>query len=296
MKKSLFLIVPIALFFCSCEKTVSFNLETTEPLIVVDASIETGQPPVVFLSKSLNYFSEISPAILLNSFVHNAEITISNDSVSHKLKEYSYLVSANFSIYYYTVDSAASGLDLFRGEIRKAYSLEIRTGGKVFTSSTTIPSPDKTLDSLWWKKAPFSKDTTKVVLMARITDPPSYGNYIRYFTRVGNGPFLPGFTSAFDDQIIDGTTYDIEVERGVDRNAEIDLNEYSFFHRGDTVTGKFCNIDKTTYDFWRTMEYSYSSIGNPFSSPTRVLGNIKGGALGYFGGYSVQYKSLIIPK
>ena len=56
------------------------------------------------------------------------------------------------------------------------------------------------------------------------------------------------------------------------------------------------NIDKVCFDFWRTIEYSYSSIGNPFSSPTKVLSNISGGALGYFGGYAVQYKSINIPK
>jgi len=81
----------------------------------------------------------------------------------------------------------------------------------------------------------------------------------------------------------------------VNRNLDIDFEEYSFFNRGDTVTVKFTNIDKATFDFWRTMEFSYSSIGNPFSSPTKVLGNVKN-ALGYFGGYAVQYKSLIIPK
>lgn len=99
----------------------------------------------------------------------------------------------------------------------------------------------------------------------------------------------------FDDQIIDGTTYEVEVEKGVNRNGEIDFENYSFFNRGDTVTLKFTNIDKATYDFWRTMEFSYASIGNPFSSPTKVLGNVKG-ALGYFGGYAVQYKVIIIPK
>jgi hypothetical protein len=44
------------------------------------------------------------------------------------------------------------------------------------------------------------------------------------------------------------------------------------------------------------MEYSYSSIGNPFSSPTKVLGNISGGALGYFGAYAADYKTITIPK
>jgi hypothetical protein len=119
---------------------------------------------------------------------------------------------------------------------------------------------------------------------------------MRFYTRTGNGAFLPGLNSVFDDQIIDGVTYDVEVEHGFDRNTEFDPENYSYFNKGDTVTVKFCNIDKTIFDFWRTMEYSYSSIGNPFSTPTKVLGNIQGGALGYFGGYAVQYRSLVIPK
>ena len=107
--------------------------------------------------------------------------------------------------------------------------------------------------------------------------------------------FFPGLASVFDDQIVDGTTYDIQVEKGVNRNEKIDLENYSFFHRGDSVTVKFTNIDKATFDFWRSMEFNYSSIGNPFSSPTKVLGNVKG-ALGYFGGYATQYKSIVVPK
>jgi len=59
---------------------------------------------------------------------------------------------------------------------------------------------------------------------------------------------------------------------------------------------KLCNIDKATYDFWRTFEFNFQSIGNPFSSPIKVLGNISGNALGYFGGYAAQYRTLIIPK
>jgi hypothetical protein len=63
---------------------------------------------------------------------------------------------------------------------------------------------------------------------------------------------------------------------------------------GDSATIKLCNIDKASYEFWRTFEYTARSIGNPFSSPTSVIGNISNGALGYFGGYAVQYKSIII--
>ena len=56
------------------------------------------------------------------------------------------------------------------------------------------------------------------------------------------------------------------------------------------------NITKSTFDFWNTFEFSYQSVGNPFSSPTKVLSNITNGALGYFGGYAAQFKTIIIPK
>ncbi|MEO5996026.1 MAG: DUF4249 domain-containing protein [Chitinophagaceae bacterium] len=290
----------IAFFFgvsllTACEKTITFNLDESAPKLVVDASIETGQPPVVLLSSSLNYFSEISPQILLGSFVHDAVITISNGSKSQVLKEYSFKTPFNKDIYFYSIDSANLS-NSFNGEFNKTYSMQIKLADKMYTSFTNIPPSGKTLDSLWWKNSPKNPDTNKVIVMGRVTDPPGYGNYMRFYTQTGNGAFLPGLNSVFDDQVIDGVTYDVEVEHGIDRNTKLDPENYSFFNKGDTVTVKFCNIDKTLFDFWRTMEYSYSSIGNPFSTPTKVLGNIEGGALGYFGGYAVQYRSLIIPK
>jgi hypothetical protein len=292
MKKLAYLFAVVV--FCSCEKTINFEPNNADSLLVVEATIEPGQPPLVILSKSLDYFSKITPEILANSFVRNADVYVSNGSMTHKLKEYALPNVAGYTLYYYSIDSSNLGSAII-GQFNTNYQLRIVTNGAEYTANTTIPPLTKQIDSLWWKPAPDNPDTNKVVLMSRVTDPPGLGNYIRYFTSVNNGLFLPGIASVFDDQIVDGTTYELQVEQGVNRNEEIDFEEYSFFNRGDTVTVKFTNIDKATFDFWRTMEFSYSSIGNPFSSPTKVIGNVKG-ALGYFGGYAVQYKSLIIPK
>ncbi|HEY6063547.1 MAG TPA: DUF4249 family protein, partial [Chitinophagaceae bacterium] len=92
-----------------------------------------------------------------------------------------------------------------------------------------------------------------------------------------------------------GSSYEIQVERGVNRN-ETHPEGYSFFDKGDTVTLKVCNIDKATFDFWRTMEYTYVTVGNPFSTPVKVISNINGGGLGYFGGYAAQFRTIIIPR
>ncbi len=287
----------MAVFFTGCEKDINLNINNQQPLLVVDGYIENGKAPVIVLSSSLNYFSSISPAELTAAFVHNAVVTISDGSKTIRLNEYSQRDSAGYSLYYYT--AAESNHDsILRGALNRQYKLSVTTAeGKNYTSSTTIPAIAKTVDSLWWKTAPDNPDTTRCVLFGRFTDPKGLGNYIRYFTQVNDQPFLSGLNSVFDDQFTDGTTYDLSFDVGYDRNAIVqNRDDYGFAHRGDRITLKFCNIDKATFDFWRTWEFSYQSLNNPFSSPVKVIGNISNGALGAFSGYAAEYKTLVIPK
>jgi hypothetical protein len=285
----------LGMLVASCEKSINFKPSESEPVVVVEATIENNKAPVVILSKSLHYFSEINPDLLANSFIHDAEIKVSNGTKTHQLKEYAVTVANGYALYYYSTDSSNLATS-FVGEFGQTYSLNIRTNEREYAATTTIPLLAKKIDSLWWLPAPDNFNPVKVVLMGRFVDPPGLGNYTRYFTQVDGLAFYPGFNSVLDDQITDGTTYNLQIEKGVDRNKDVNLEEYAFFDHGDSVVVKYCNIDKATYDFWRTMEYSYSAIGNPFASPTKVLSNIKGGALGYFGGYAAQYVSILIPK
>ncbi len=277
-----------------CEKNVTIQPDGQKPILAVEAQIENGQAPYVALTTSMNYFSEIDPAALSASYVHIAKVTINDGTRNYTLQEYPVTVGGN-KFYYYSTNQLSPSTSLY-GNLGYRYTLTIETGGKTYTSVTTIPQLKKRIDSLWWKTAPFQPDSSKVVLMAKITDPPGFGNYIRYFTRVGQQDFVPGYNSVFDDQIIDGKTYDIQVNQGVSKNTRLQRDDYGFFKRGDTVTVKHTNIDKATFDFWRTWEFSYQSIGNPFSSPGKVIGNISNGALGAFCGYAVEYRTLIIPK
>lgn len=294
MRYSLFILS--LLILVSCEKAITFDLQEPAPKLVVEATIEYGMAPLVILTRSTDYFSRISPEILASSFVHGAKVTISNGTKVHQLKEYSRpLDSSGYVFYYYTIDS--SNLQtVFVGELNTNYFLLIQNEGDEYNAVTTIPGMTKKIDSVWWKPAPLPADSNKVVIMVKATDPLGFGDYIRYFTKRNNEPYLPPFNSVFDDYIIDGTTYELPLEPGIDRNGEREDDEVAFFNRGDTVTFKIGNIDKSTYEFWRTVEYSYASVGNPFSSPVKVLSNISNGALGYFGGYASQYFTLTIPK
>ena len=292
--KNFFWVVLISLL-AGCEKTITLNPQSRQPLLVVDGSIENGKAPVVFLSTSLDYFGQINAQILLSSLVTGAKVTLTDGTVTSELKEYSQSLGSGYSLIYYTTDTLNPAGEIM-GAPGRTYQLSIQYNNQNYTSITTLPLIVKKIDSLWWKPALFTDDTTRVVLMSKFTDPPGYGNFIRYSTRVNSGQFLPGQFSVFDDQVIDGTTYSIQVDQGVDRNNPPEQKDYGYFKSGDTITVRFANIDKATYDFWRTLEFGYSNVGNPFSSPTKVLGNVSNNALGAFCGYGAQYKTLIVPK
>ena len=285
------------LLLLGCEKKVDFDLNEAAVLLTVDASIENDQDPVVVLTRSLNYFSTISAEVLGNTIIKDADVFISDGSKTHQLRRYDVVVPGTTIPFSFYSSDPANPSTIIKGGLGKSYQLRIVWQGKEYTSRTTIPQLRKLIDSLWWVKAPNTPDTsTRAVVRARVVDPPGFGDYARYFTKVNSGVFLPGFSSVFDDALVNGVTYTVDVDRGVDRNVEMDFDDFGFFRKGDTVTLKFSNINKATFDFWRTVEYSYQSIGNPFSTPTKILGNISNGALGYFGGYANQFTTVIIPR
>lgn len=293
--KFLFFLLSTSLLLISCEKDISFNIENQPPKLVVDGQIEQGEAPIIVLTKSANFFNTLSAAEAARSFVRNAVVSVNNGTKTHILKEYVQPVGGGINFYYYSNDIANPATS-FIGENGKTYTLTIQAGGETYTAKTLLPIHARTIDSLWWQKAPFKDDSTRAFVFGRFSDPPGLGNYIRYFMKVNRGVFLPGENSSFDDQVVDGKRYDVQIDPGLDRNlpAPINPNERESYKRGDTVTIKLCNIDKASYDFWNTLEFSYQSVGNPFSAPNKVLGNISNNALGVFCGYSVQTKTIIL--
>lgn len=286
--------IVLSMSLMACERDINFDLKNAENVLVVDAVIENDQPPVVVLTRSSNFFSSIDTALLRNLFVHDAIISISNGRLTHQLKEYTYPVGLGINTYAYSIDSSNLAT-AFVGEFNTAYSMTIQSEGKTYHTQTTVPILAKKPDSLWWLPAPFVEDTTKVILMVKATDPPGLGNYVRYFTKTNSEPFYPGENSVFDDQVIDGSTYSLRVDPGVDRNFTVPYDS-NYFRRGDTITMKLANIDKPAYTFWSTWEFAYQSIGNPFALPNKVLGNVDNGALGAFYGYASSSKTIIVPR
>lgn len=278
----------------ACEKEIQFDLKESEPLMVVEARIEQGEYPVVVLTKSLNYYNVIDFSLLAGSFIRNAQVSIIRDSLVIPLREYSRSLFPGVSFYYYSVDTSSSPDNNFRGEYEKKYELRIVSEGKEYSSTTTIPALSIVPDSVWFEPAPLNPDTLKRIMMVTITDPPGLGNYFRYKTKVNQEPFYPYENSVFSDEVTDGKTISGRFPRGYDPNNPPPFDD-NYFSKGDTVTLQISNIDKATYTFWNTWEFSRQSIGNPFSQPNKVIGNISGGALGAFCGYAHWYRTFVLP-
>lgn len=288
----------LLIVFTSCEKDVDFNLGESNPKVVVEGTIEAEGYPLVMLTSSVGFFGQINLKTLSDAFIRNAKVSVSDGEKKIQLIEY----EAQFDsvkYYYYTIDFTDENALNFKGETGKTYSLEIRHDNEIYQATTTIQAYNP-LDSLWYEEPPINEipedNADAVTLYAQYTDPVELGNKVRYFTKRNNEPFLPPYFSVLNDDVVNGTTVRIQLSNGVNKMDTMDMKNYGFFQKGDTIVVKWSAIDNDVYQFWHTLEFSYGTTGNPFASPVKISGNISNGALGIWAGYTPTYDTLIVPK
>lgn len=281
-----------ACLWMSCEKEVQFNLKEGQNHLVVEGRIETHEAPIVRLTKSIGFFETIDWQTLSNSFIHDARVTVFHGSDSFQLKEYLGLLDGTLS-YYYTIDSSDLAALTFLGQEGEIYRLKIVYQDQVYTSSTIIPHV-KGIDSLRSAVPPIEElpaDQPYIRrVFARYTDPDTPGNRVRYFIKQNQLPFTAPFFATYDDQLVNGSSIEMPIFPPFIRGTD----SFNQFKLGDTIIMKWCAIDEAVFDFWQTLEYSYTASGNPFASPVEVGSNIQGGALGIWAGYGSSFDTLII--
>ncbi|HTO16247.1 MAG TPA: DUF4249 domain-containing protein [Edaphocola sp.] len=284
-------------FIVSCEKEVSFNLpKDITDKVVVDGSIELNQPPFVLLTKSFGFFAKIDSNMLQNTFLNGAQIFVSDGTRTIQLKEYSIDTIGNkFS--FYTVDTSRPADLTFIGQVGPVYQLKIIYNGVTFEAKTTIPKP-VAFDSLWSEPFPTSNPEHPEYrrIAASYTDPPELGNRYRYFISTNNSPFVAPSFSTIDDEVINGNNVTMNfynVSSATDTATGI---ERFAFLPGDSVVIKLSAIDKGSFVFWETLEFSVGSTGNPFSTPLKVPSNISNGALGVWTGYGSTFNKVYIKE
>jgi hypothetical protein len=288
--------VLLAVSFASCEKEVHINLQSAAPRLVVQGTIETDSPPYVLLTSSVGFFSKVDLNTLENSFIHDAEVTVSNGTNTVTLKEYSFDTGGSFKFYVYATDPTLLTPPMV-GENGKFYTLTIKHDGKTYTSLTKIPNPQG-IDSMWFGLPEFAGDKTPDSarqMFVNYKDPDTLGDNVKYYTDRNNEGYIAA--GNFNDEPVNGKQinniglYAGYVDNGSDRNRD----SLVYFFPGEKVTLKWCSVDKYVYQFWNTLDFAKSAVGNPFSSPINPISNLTNGALGVWAGYGVYTKTLIVP-
>lgn len=275
----------VAVVAVSCEKEVSIELPDPESLIVVDGGITTGEVAVVTLTWSAGYFDPIDSASLANYVITDAVVTLTDGVTTENL-----MLSVDFNRPIPIVWIGSSII----GQVGRTYTLTVVADGKTATSTTTIPNPVP-LDSVWFE--PDIPGDSLGFAWAHLTDPAGYGNGYRWYTmRIGEDPtFLAPYGSTFDDNFIEGQSFDFAYNRPSSPNSQAaEDNDFrrGYFITGDSIIVKFCSIGVAEAKFFRTYENEVSNNGNPFASPGVIETNVTGG-LGVFCGYSPSYDTII---
>lgn len=303
----------------SCTKTIEGDLPGGEQELVVDANIETNAPPILILTKSSPVFGGINLNDLSAFFVHDADVWVrdlaNNDSV--QLTEFclndlpfddttkiQLLESLGFiardsaevpNACIYTVPDIltyyTTGTCSFYGQELHSYSLSVNTEKFHSYGETSIPQ-SLPPDSLGYSPLPNPNYDTLVNVFVYASVPDNLGHFVRYWTKRNSEQFYAPFPSVWDDKLFSGSYVRLPISRGEPSNAEHDDAD-GYYWWGDTVTIKWANIDYKTYNFFNTLENDGSR--SPFSTQVRVQSNMSG-AIGVFAGYSVVYKSFVIPQ
>ena len=79
--KLLLVLLSAGIVFGSCSKAIEFDLPEVEQDVVLVGKIESGNYPIIFLSKTQGYFEPTSTESIFGTSIHNANVTM-NDGVN----------------------------------------------------------------------------------------------------------------------------------------------------------------------------------------------------------------------
>lgn len=296
----------VAIIIVSCEKDITVNTPNTAQKLVVEGWIHDGEQPIVLLSKTYPAYGKINFLELLDSlYIGGATVTVYYNNVAYPLTEVTldnlpllqqsqiaelFEIPAEFAFVLGDFPVYTDTTGTLVGQINGEYELEILYNNEVLTAKTLIPDVSG-IDFLDYS---INSDIDSLAtVFVNITVPNLTDRFVRYATKRNSDPFYyPSATgSTFDSGRFAGQSFRLPAERGYGRDEDVDIKEFGLFVVGDTVTIRWQNISRVTYDFWYTIENDGGD--SPFSSPIKIKTNVVGG-LGIWGGYATSYYTTII--
>ncbi|MFD2543829.1 DUF4249 domain-containing protein [Lacinutrix gracilariae] len=242
--KCLYLMIISFTFLTSCEDVVDIDLPTSEPKLVIDASINwfkntPGNEQSIKLSLSAPFYdNEVPPA-------NNAQVIITDTNNN----TFEFIEDGDSGIYQN---------NNFIPEINGAYLLTINYKGEVYTATETLKSVAEIEYVEQNLEGGFSGEETEI--KAYFTDPPDEENY--YFFE-----FIPSLNvtptlDTFKDEFVNGNeVFGFYVEEDLDEGESVIIRNYG--------------VSERFYEFiFVLLQQSSENDGGPFETqPATVRGN-----------------------
>ena len=301
----------ISFLIFSCTKEINIDLEVGKEQVVVEGMIHPKYPVLLSLSKTQGYFTEFSENELMEIGITDADVKVIRNSDKEEITLNFIAFDSASSLGIYTeLDLNTLSFNPDFSRFGESYKLQIIWNNDTITSNTTIPFVDTTnmIDSVRFvedERFPGYGD-----FYFYYNDPDTMGNNImlesKRIAHWENGEFSPDFrfvkalwgSVRNDFEGLNGISFESMFERGEsnlfsmnDFYGEKDPNHGNFkthhfeineendtvWHKADTVIIRFSQLDKASFEFWRSIEIQNAMNNNPFGEPQNLKSNIKGG-------------------
>lgn len=258
----------IALITIGCEKVIDVPLNEADQRIVVEGELRNATGVnYVKLSKSGSVYDDSGFEKLSGAVVKITDMSGTE--------------------YVFTEVDTVPGMytnDLFLTEPNNVYSLYVEVEGNVITSSC-VTNGVPVFDQLFFEMQEnlfgsfFGSEADSIAqIFFEFSDEAVNENYYRIKAWVNGGE--DGSLYLFDDALFNGS------------NVIATLFSTPAF-RGDTVMAELISMDKANYDYLFTL---YNANDQGGVSPANPISNLQGDpSLGYFGAFTVDTLTLIIP-
>ena len=266
MKNTLYLILCVLVTLTACKKEIDMDYREVAPLVMIEGRV-TNEGISVLITQTRNMNDSVRGKGLAG-----ADVYIESEGVSEKLQ---YDASSGYYL-------SPSGM---KGQTGKTYRMMADFKGNHYEASSTMP-PLAVITSTQFKWQPILNDRM-LFFCFQATDPqPDQLNY--YWSRMDRkttNPWLlehANLSEAYRWTVFDnrGAVPGILLrdimcmsEKKAEKNEEDDRRQ--LLYDGDTVTLTLMTIDRSTYEYFKSLQSGQRGGANPQS-------NITGGCLGYF--------------
>lgn len=262
------ILILISILLSACTEVIEFDLNSSNPQIVIEGSVPVGGKARVAITRSINFNEKDSfptqqnLTVTLTDNLGNSEVL--NDSLPGIYKS-----------------------NILIGVVGRTYSLSVKTVNKTITSECKIPNP-VTFDSLIVKpqksfgggfggfKPPVG---TLYTVRIKFNDPANETNFYR-FIEYKNGKST-GNIYIYEDRLNNGKPASISL-----------FNLNRALVKGDKITVEMQCIDKTVFEYFNS--FANMGMGPSSSTPANPYSNLNGAVLGYFSAHTVEQKSEVM--